>query len=1208
MQKIKELFDPQKDIYRTIEKVITYGASHEDRLQTEIAEYVVTENIDADFEKLIGKMQAAMDMGGENEIGVWVSGFYGSGKSSFTKYLGLALDHKVQVNGQPFIKHLQDRMLTAQTKAQLGALSKQFPAAVVMLDLASEMLAGATMAEVSTVLFYKVLQWAGYANNLKVAAFERKLQKDGRYEEFEKKIEDQLELPWKDVQNDPLVVDSVIPEVAHEMYPKQFKTPNSFNTETSDIIQFENERVEEMLEIVRETSGKEYVIFVVDEVGQYVGSRDNLILNLDGLAKNLKAVGNGKAWIIGTAQQTLTEDDPRAALNSDKLYKLKDRFPIQIDLESSDIKEICHRRLLGKSADGETELGKLFDKHGQELRTNTKLQDAKFYDSDFDKEAFVNLYPFLPAHFDILLHLLGALAKSTGGIGLRSAIKVIQDVLIEGPEDQTPIADNEIGWIATTVTLYDALEKDIRRAFPSIYKAAEKAINVRFHDSPIHQDVAKTVAVLQILSNMPVTNQNVAALMHPTISAAGRANDVNQAISELISDPIVPFGEKDGSLCFFSEKLNEIERERAEIPLRTSETRRIQNETLRELFSPLPSTRLDGSLNVTSGLKIKTGGHVSGLAGERDTIQTLVEFVAPTDYDEARQRLVDESREKASQNNVYLLGRSSQEIEDKIAEIYRCREVVNRYRSDPDQEIKDYCNAQQDRATKLEGELQTLLRRSLSAGSFVFRADSTAVDSVNDDLIEANKKHLAGVAAKVFDRYSEAPHRADTSLAEKFLRIGNLKAVTSALDPLGLVKVSGGTPGVNVDHKALVSIRDYIDRNGTVDGKRLVSRFGDAPFGWSQDTLRYLIAAMLYAGEIKLKVSGREVTVNGQQAIEALRTNNAFKKVGVSLREGRPSIELLAKAAERLTELTGDHILPLEEEISKAVTKKFPSFQSKYAPLAERLDRLGLPGSERIRSMTEEIDDLLLTDASDAPERLGSEESSIHDGLTWAAEVSTALDQGLGKTIQDLQRHIQEIQQLPDSGVPGQLKQDLAEEIKSTCQRLRQDDFRKHTADFNTALTSIQSRTRDAACQMAEAQKQAMEEAQADLSNLPDWSELTQEEQSQCLSEVDELAIESTDDLDGLKKRLSQDYVVGSRVSELKKNIEQRGSTRRLERLEQEREKAQQSGSSTLKRTISIPVKVTDPAQLDQLIGQLNTLREELNVYGDIEVTMKFED
>ena len=86
--------------------------------------------------------------------------------------------------------------------------------------------------------------------------------------------------------------------------------------------------------------------------------------------------------------------------------------------------------LLCKGPAGEETLEQLFsDAHGQGLRHNTKLQDAKYYDANFDRDTFINLYPFLPAHFDILLHLLGALAKSTGGIGLRSAIKVVQDVL-----------------------------------------------------------------------------------------------------------------------------------------------------------------------------------------------------------------------------------------------------------------------------------------------------------------------------------------------------------------------------------------------------------------------------------------------------------------------------------------------------------------------------------------------------------------------------------------------------------------------------------------------------------------------------------------------------------------------------------------------------------------------------------------------------------
>ena len=65
MTQIRSLFDPGKDIYRTIEKVITYQASQEERLKAEISEYIVTESIEQQLEQLLEKMQAAMEAGGE---------------------------------------------------------------------------------------------------------------------------------------------------------------------------------------------------------------------------------------------------------------------------------------------------------------------------------------------------------------------------------------------------------------------------------------------------------------------------------------------------------------------------------------------------------------------------------------------------------------------------------------------------------------------------------------------------------------------------------------------------------------------------------------------------------------------------------------------------------------------------------------------------------------------------------------------------------------------------------------------------------------------------------------------------------------------------------------------------------------------------------------------------------------------------------------
>jgi len=1211
---IKTLFDPAKDIYRTIEKVITYNASQEKRLRAEITEYIVTDSIDDQFERLLSKMQMAMDQGEQNEIGVWVSGFYGSGKSSFTKYLGLALDDSVYVDGVRFLKHLQDRLHSPQAKALLGTVATKYPTGVVLLDLASEMLAGATMEDVSTVLYYKVLQWAGYSRNLKVAALERRLKKDGRYQEFVEYIQSEYGVGWKEVQNDALVIDSVIPDVAHAMYPQLFKSATAFSTETEDVVRFENERVQEMIEIAREHTGKQYIIFIIDEVGQYVGSRQNLILNLDGLAKNLKSIGGGKAWIVGTAQQTLTEDDPHTAINSPELYKLKDRFPIQIDLQSSDIREICYRRLLGKSSTGEQTLTRLFDQHGQALRHNTKLQDARFYDANLDRTTFVNLYPFLPAHFDVLLHLLGALAKSTGGIGLRSAIKVIQDILVEGPEGQAPVADQPIGWLATTVTLFDALHQDINRAAPSIYQAVSKAL-LRFPDSPIHQDVAKTVAVLQILGNMPVTAQNVTSLMHPGVDTPSRRDDVDTAIKELIADSIVPFGEKNGSFAFFSEKLNDIDQERARIPLRTTETRRILNEALREAFTPLPSTRLQGTVVITSGLKAMSSAMVGALAGERETIQTLIEFVEPRDYDAARTHLVDESRQRSAQNTIYLLGRAAPEIDDKVAEIYRCHDIVRCYRNDPDQEVREYCASQTDRATRLTGDLQHLLKSLLGRGSFIFRGQLTAAESLDQDVLEAARKHLSAVAEQVFDRYAEAPARADTALAEKFLRLGNLKAVTAAIDPLGLVQLSGSMPRIKTDHKALVSIRDYIDRNGVAEGKRLIDHFTDAPFGWSQDTLRYLIAALLLAGEIKLRISGREVTTAGQQAIEALRTNNSFKAIGVGLRDTPTDMQALARAAERLTALTGDEVIPLENDISKAAAQHFPQFQLRYGPLASKLETLDLPGADAMSSLTKELTDVLTADASDAPQRLGAEESALYAGLTWASEVDRALKNGLEGAIRDLQEHRREIALLPDTGVPGQLRADLQDELAQIGERLSQDNFYRHAADLNSALTAIKARTRTAAVAMAAEQKITIKEAEQDLAQLPEWSELTLEEQTQTLARLENLETTTSEDLGGLKQLLSQEYVILLRLRAMRTQIDQLGRKRQEER--QKAEKDQQKTERehnirehrpTLSRTVRVPARIRDAAHLDILIGQLQGLKGELTAYTNLDVTISLED
>ncbi|WP_419206703.1 BREX system P-loop protein BrxC [Photobacterium leiognathi] len=1207
MTNIRTLFDVTKGLDRRIEKVITYGSNNEQNLKAEISEYVVTDHLCESMHELLERMQTAMNSNDENEIGVWVSGFYGSGKSSLSKYIGMALDDQITIEGVPFLQHFSDRIRDVRTKALLNTVAKRFPASVVMVDLASEQSAGASMEDVATVLYNKVLKWAGYSRNLKVASFERRLKKDGRYEEFEALFSEMLDgETWDNYQDDPSVVDFIVPELAHQMYPKFWPHSDSFKTDHEEIVFTVEQQAQEIIDIVRETSEKEYCIFIFDEIGNYVGPREKLIFKLQGFAQIIKQLGKGKVWLFGTAQQTLAEDDKSAALNSPELYKLIDRFPIDIRLKSSDIKEICYLRLLGKSAAGEEHLKSLFQNHGQSLRHSTKLEGNKFYEADVDEKAFVNLYPFLPAHFELLLNLLGVLAKSTGGIGLRSAIKVVHDVLVEGAADQLPIADQNIGWLASSVTLYDALEKDIGVAFATKHKAVARLQQSNWFESETHWGVAKTVALLEILNNLPITRNNVAALMHSDVTAQSQKDSINQAIEDLINDPKVPLAEKDGELCFFSERLNDIEQERHQLRLPSVELRKITSNALKEVMSPLPSVSLNGSLSVQTGIKYHNdSGVVAQLNGDRNSIQTIIEFVSPTDFEASRTRLVDASRHNTS--DIYLLARTAPDVDDLINETHRCQEIASRYRNEAEKEIKDYCKAQNDRAINLIEQIQTKLRRSLVNGEFIFRGNASAVEGHNQELLEANKKHLLDAAKQVFDRYQEAPIRVNTNIAEKFMRADNLSVITSDIDPLGLVIKSGGSYNINENHQAITSIKDYIETRGGVDGKVLSDYFARPPFGWSQDTLRYLISAMFVGGIVKFKVSGTELTSSGQKAIEAIKSNNTFKNIGVNVRDDKPSMEVLMSASLRLTELTGMDVFPMEDDISKAAVKYFNKAQHDFGSLAEKLRSMGVPGSDRADSLSQDLADMLLSDCSEAPQRLGAEESQVFKSLQWATAVQLSFKQGLDVTLRALKSLIEAIDGLPSSGIPGQLKTDVAEEVSVFADQIKKSDFYEHSADFNSTFTRLKSSVSSAVGSLQVEQEKRVEQAQAEVANHIDWHELTQDEKDLELKRFDNLVTQASQDINGLKQLLSQEYNISQKLKEVNASVSQKAQVKRAQRVAEEKAKYQNEGKVKVERKVTIPKRVTQKAELDQLIQILLQLKGDLELNSEIEIHLDFE-
>lgn len=1176
---IHELFDSTRPITRPIEKVITYDSDADERLKQEVTEYVITESIEGHFENILEMLEQGMSGKGANEIGVWVSGFYGSGKSSFTKYLGFALDPRRKVENAPFYQWLQQQFTSKKVHAQLNTLNKHSPA-VIMLDLASEMLAGATMAEISTVLYAKVMQWAGYARDAKVAHLEFMLERDGKLDTFKDRI---LEIsngnPWDSLKNQPLVIKAFASRLATEFYPDLFPDTRTFNEIKLEDQTLEDKRTRDMLDLIKRRAGTKNILIILDEVGQYIAGRDDLILNLDGLAKNLKNLGEGHVWIIATAQQTLTEDDPRAALNSSSLFKLNDRFPIPVELEASDIKKICYIRLLSKSPSGAENLRSLFQSKGAKLRHTIKLEGSKYYTGELNEADFVRYYPFLPVQFDILLKLLARLAKTRGGIGLRSAIKVIQDLLIDPGHNASAgrsLAQAPLGTLCTAADIYNTLHSDIERSYPYTVRGVERSQDT-FGSESLEVRVAKTIAVLQILEDFPVSRYNVAACLAANIEADSPKETVIKAVDNLITEPAIPLTELDNVLRFMSEAVLDLDNERQKVQPKSTELKSILSKLLREeVFSPAPQVKLHNTRAVSTGFKIYSGALPVSLTHDKEPIQTHVEFVRSADHTSRINERVIESQQRTAQNHIFLIAKEDSHVEDLLLDICRCVEIYNKYRNSAvDREVDEYLRAQKQRAETLERDLAQRLRNALHAGSLIFRAQTRTVTELGDSLAEAQRKHLTHVAEGVFSKYQEAPVSADGGTAEAFLKAEPLAKIATKHDPLRLVQSQGGIKG---DHPAFVSIHDYLEKRGQVDGRQMLDDLYGPPWGWSKDTTRYLISALLAASHITLRSGGEEITVRGEKAIDALRNNNSFNKVGVSLRDSVPDLDALNRAMDRLLELTGDEVMPTEEEISKSVIRFFPEFQKKYAPLDLRLQHLLLPGSERASSLQNSIARLLASDASNALQLLGGEDCALYDSLCWARAVHLCFEEGLDETIRESRDILTAIHELPDTGEPGSLKDRTKAARHELEETLSREDFHELRSDIQTRTFKLISEIQESVALLLVEINNVIHYSAATLKARPDWALLGTDDKERLSAELDTLQLETPPEgLKGLKSLLNRQWDIQQGFQRVESEM-----TTLIQRIKKQKE--DEGGES---RSVPLPRgRVTLP-QLQSLLSRL---------------------
>src|ERR1700720_3198595 len=456
---IKSFF--ANDIYRRIEEVIKVDQTTDDILREEINEYVVTDAIRSHYINVFDAYRETPNKPHEG-IAVWVSGFFGSGKSSFAKMLGLSIENRsvagVQA-GHRFAQRAGDNKL----QVLLQAINEKIPTHAVIFDVSTDRGIRSGNQSLTEIMYGLFLQSLGYAKDLDLSELEIALEEKGELEGFEAEYRRLFEKEWSTEKGKVAFALSEASRVLHSLHTATYPIADSWVKAVKNKADISPGKLAERAnDLMKRRRPGQALMFVVDEVGQFVARDVQKMLDLQAVVQSLGVKGRGKQWVVVTSQEKLGElvsglDDKKI-----ELARLMDRFPLQVHLEPSDISEVTSRRVLSKNAPAQKTLGELFDQHRGRFTEHTRLTaDIKL--PELTRDSFIDLYPLLPYQIDLIIQVVsglrtqGGASKHVGGAN-RTIIKLAQQLLIH---PSVNLADQPIGAIARLDQVYDLVEGNI---------------------------------------------------------------------------------------------------------------------------------------------------------------------------------------------------------------------------------------------------------------------------------------------------------------------------------------------------------------------------------------------------------------------------------------------------------------------------------------------------------------------------------------------------------------------------------------------------------------------------------------------------------------------------------------------------------------------------------------------------------------------------
>lgn len=931
--KIQSMF--QKDINRDINGVVKVAQDDEKSLHQELSEYIITKELRRHFRTFFDNYTKAIDQP-TDKMGVWISGFFGSGKSHFLKMLSYLLSNK-EVQGVPAIDYFKDKFDDPMMYAQ-AVKCVSIPTESILFNIDIE---GPINKDKTAVLrtFAKMFynHCGFYGDDLKIAKLERFIDRQGKTEEFRQKFEEVNGGSWVETRDSfAFFEDDVVEVLQSVLGMSEQAARNWFNGEETNELSIA-QLVSDIKEYVDSKGDKFRLLFMVDEVGQYIGDDGDLMINLQSLVEELGAKCMGKVWVMVTSQEAI---DSVVKIAGDDFSKIQGRFNTRLSLSSSSVDEVIKKRVLAKTEEADQLLHMVYDKEQAVLKNLFVFNDSVLDIKGFaDSGEFVATFPFVPYQFIIIQKVLaeirkhGNSGKHLSG-GERSMLSGFQEAAQKVQEkDENAL----LPFYLFYDTVHTFLESAIRRVIDRCQNAADN------HDGIEPQDVAvlKLLYLVRYIDDIKANIDNIAALMVDDIRTdkiALRAS-VTASLERLQSQNYV--SRNGDTYAFLTDEEQDVA---VDIKNTVVDSAQITQSIAQTVFGDIyPAKKFKhGRYDFSYDQYIDETLNGSASGGIRLRVIT----VASDHYKDSDQQLIMESQVN---NEAIVVLSGDTPYYDELEQAMKIRKYVKQKNvSQLPETIQDIIRKRQQQARHLEERAKGYLEKAIVDAKVVVHGEIMAIKSGSaKDKLDAA---LSGLVESVYSKLNMVNHFVESD--------ADILAILNGSADADLSLVGSGAN----NEDALNEISQWLELKSvgpTISMGDVQRRYQAIPYGWKEIDIAALIARLIAQQKISIKYGGAVVAKDDRRLVDYLRKKSEVDKAVVARRIA-PSEDLMRKSISFLRDYLGAMDIPSDEDgLVRFVLNTFETKLAHYQGLLDQYAQNRYPEKEQVTTARDLAQDIL---------------------------------------------------------------------------------------------------------------------------------------------------------------------------------------------------------------------------------------------------------